>query len=191
MYLRDEHALIPAGCKERERKIGVRRSRAMQSFFAALTLEHVPVGHVRDGEEVRRNLVPPLAQVDFDRRRGVNRVPLVRVHRHTEEARIGLQNLDDISQISNIDRIRSLTKLLDLLLGKYHQLYNTSRSPSRRSSTYVNHLGLVPRLQVPQHRGLVQVGQVGHVLALLKLGRVHLGDLLALEGLFLKAVKKR
>ena len=56
--------------------------------------------------------------------------------------------------------------------------------------THVNHLGLVTRFQVPQHRGLVEVGQVGHVLALFELGRVHLGDLVALQDLFLKAVIK-
>ena len=60
--------------------------------LVALTLEHVPVGHVGDGEEVRRDLVPPLAQVDLDRRQRVDRVPLVRVHRHAEQAGVGLQH---------------------------------------------------------------------------------------------------
>ena len=58
------------------------------------------------------------------------------------------------------------------------------------ADTYVDHFGLVARLEVPQHRRLVQVGQVGHVLALLELGRVHLGDLVALEALFLKEEEK-
>ena len=40
---------------------------------------------------MRRDFVPPLAQVDLDRRRGVDRVPLVRVNRHAKEARVGLQ----------------------------------------------------------------------------------------------------
>ena len=134
----------------------------MLSLFA-LTLEHVPVGHVGDGEEVRRDLVPPLAQVDLDRRQRVDRVPLVRVHRHAEQAGVGLQK-SDIQRTYNIAKISA--------------------------DTYVDHFGLVARLEVPQHRRLVQVGQVGHVLALFELGRVHLGDLVALEALFLKEEEK-
>ena len=37
----------------------------------------------------------------------------------------------------------------------------------------VDHLGLVTGLQVPEDGGIVEVGQVDHVLALLKLRRVH------------------
>ena len=36
----------------------------------------------------------------------------------------------------------------------------------------VDHLGLVTGLQVPEDRGIIEVGQVDHVLALLKLRRV-------------------
>ena len=36
----------------------------------------------------------------------------------------------------------------------------------------MDHLGLVAGLQVPEDRGIVEVGQVDHVLALLKLRRV-------------------
>ena len=38
----------------------------------------------------------------------------------------------------------------------------------------MDHLGLVAGLQVPEDGGVVEEGQVHHVLALLKLGRVHL-----------------
>ena len=38
----------------------------------------------------------------------------------------------------------------------------------------VDHLGLVAGLQVPEDGGVVEEGQVHHVLALLELGRVHL-----------------
>ncbi len=40
--------------------------------------------------------------------------------------------------------------------------------------THVDELGLVAGLEVVEDGGLVEVGQVGHVLTLLKLGRVHL-----------------
>ena len=53
---------------------------------------------------------------------------------------------------------------------------------------YINQLALIARFQVPQDRRLIQVGQVGHVLALLKLGRIDLPNQLRLEGLFLKFV---
>ena len=45
---------------------------------------------------------------------------------------------------------------------------------SRLTRVGVDHLGLVARLQVPEDGGVVEEGQVHHVLALLKLGRVHL-----------------
>ena len=54
-------------------------------------------------------------------------------------------------------------------------------------ATHVDELGVVALLQVVQHRSVVQVGQVGHVLALLKLGRVHLLQRRLLELLLLRA----
>jgi len=49
----------------------------------------------------------------------------------------------------------------------------------------VDQLGLESHLQVVEHRGVVQEGQVGHVFAFLKLGRVHLANLGGLEHFFL------
>merc|ERR1719430_2020275 len=46
----------------------------------------------------------------------------------------------------------------------------------------VDELGLVASLQVPEHGGVVEVGQVDHVLALLKLGRVDATNAASLEG---------
>jgi len=40
--------------------------------------------------------------------------------------------------------------------------------------THVDVAASVARTQVVQHGSLVQVGQVGHVLNLLELGRIHL-----------------
>merc|ERR1712012_1052831 len=45
----------------------------------------------------------------------------------------------------------------------------------------VDQLGLVPGLQVPEDGGVVEVGQVDHVLALLELGRVDTANLASLE----------
>ena len=49
--------------------------------------------------------------------------------------------------------------------------------------SYVDQLGLVSRPEVMEDRGLVEIGEVGHVLTLLKLGRVDLLDLISLEHL--------
>ena len=46
----------------------------------------------------------------------------------------------------------------------------------------MDHLALVPGLQVPEHRGIVEEGQVDHVFALLKLGRVHSSNLTGFQG---------
>ena len=45
----------------------------------------------------------------------------------------------------------------------------------------MDHLGLVASLQVPEDGGVVEEGQVDHVLALLELGRVHPADELGLH----------
>ena len=86
-----------------------------------------------------RDLIPPLAQVQFHYSWGVDRVTLVRVNHNAKEARVG-----------------------------------------------VDKFGLVADLQVMEHRSIIEEGQVGHVLTLLKLGRIDLPQLLALEDFFLK-----
>ena len=50
----------------------------------------------------------------------------------------------------------------------------------------VDQLGLEADLQVVKDRGVVQVSQVGHVLALFKLGWIDLANFLRLEDLFLE-----
>ena len=54
-------------------------------------------------------------------------------------------------------------------------------------SAYIDQFGLVAGPQVVKDRGLIEIGEVRHVLALLKLGRVDLLDLLLLEDLLLMA----
>jgi hypothetical protein len=48
------------------------------------------VGPLGDGEDVGRDLIPPLAPVELDGAGGVDGEPLVGVHRDTEEARVSL-----------------------------------------------------------------------------------------------------
>lgn len=56
-----------------------------------LTHQHVVVGIVRDGEEVRRNFVTLLPLVYLSHFCAVDGQPFVWVDRHAEEARVGLQ----------------------------------------------------------------------------------------------------
>ncbi len=50
----------------------------------------------------------------------------------------------------------------------------------------VDELADISALEIPQDRRLIQEGEVGHVLTLLKLGWIDLSYLITLEGLFLK-----
>ena len=100
--------------------------------------QHVTVGSLRDGPQMRWDFIPPLAQVQLDHSWGVDGEPLVRVDDNAEEARVG-----------------------------------------------VDKLGLVPGFQVVEDGGVIEEGQVGHVVTLLKLGRVDGPTLLRLERLFL------
>jgi len=56
----------------------------------------------------------------------------------------------------------------------------------RRILTGVDELGLVTDLQVMEDRAVIEEGQVGHILALLKLGRVDLSNLIGGEDFFLE-----
>ena len=51
----------------------------------------------------------------------------------------------------------------------------------------VDQLGLVPGLQVPEDRGIIEECQIGHVFALLEFWRVDLSHQICLEGLLLMA----
>lgn len=60
----------------------------------ALTHEHVMVGIVRDGEEVRRHFCTFLAFVHLGHSSAINGQPLVRVDCHTEQAGVGLEGAE-------------------------------------------------------------------------------------------------
>ena len=52
--------------------------------------------------------------------------------------------------------------------------------------TGVDELGLVAALQVMEDRSIIEVGQIDHVITLLKLGWIDLTDFRRFEGFFLK-----
>ena len=66
---------------------------------------------------------------------------------------------------------------------------NNSWFNALSKNAYIDEFTLVASLQVPKDRGLVQVGQVGHVLAFLKLGWIDGNHRLVLEDLFLQKLK--
>ena len=92
-----------------------------------LTETHGPVGTLSDGEDMRGDLVPPLATVETHRPHGVDGEPLVGVHGDTEETGVGVDE------------------------------------PLN-----------VPLLQIEEDRGVIEIGEVRHVLTAVVLGRVHL-----------------
>lgn len=63
-----------------------------------LTHQHVVVGIVRDGEKVRRNFVAFLPLVYLGHFSAIDGQPFVRVDRHAEEARIGLEVGENIKR---------------------------------------------------------------------------------------------
>ena len=68
---------------------------SLRISFGLLTLQHVLVGVVRDGEEMRGHLSLPLAPVGVDDLLGVDGQAPVRVHSHTEQAGVGLEDRGD------------------------------------------------------------------------------------------------
>ena len=93
---------------------------------------------------MRRDLIPSFAQVESDGCLGVDGVSLVRVDSHTEQAGVGLK-----VKLKWPDFIK----------------YNKS---------HIDQFCLVSGPQVVEDRGLIEIGEVGHVLAFLKLRRIHL-----------------
>ena len=71
------------------------------------------VGTLGNGEDVGRDLVPPLAAVQPDRAHRVDGEPLVRVDGDTEEAGVGLNN----QSISEMTILFLAKKLLLFLLS--------------------------------------------------------------------------
>lgn len=63
---------------------------------------------------------------------------------------------------------------------------NTAQPLPRKRATYIDELMIISLLQIVEYGGIVEVCQVGHILGLLVLGRVHLGHLLLLEGFLLR-----
>ena len=60
------------------------------------TLQHVGVGIVGDGEDVRRHLRLSAPAVLGHNARRVDGQPLVRVHGHAEQTRVGLRIYPDV-----------------------------------------------------------------------------------------------
>ena len=55
--------------------------------------QHVAVGSLSDGPQVRRHFILPLAKVHFTRSFCIDRIPLVGVHHNAEQSRISVDQL--------------------------------------------------------------------------------------------------
>ena len=102
---------------------------------------------------MRRDLSSSLSFVHVDDSRCVDRVPLVRIDGYTEKSRVGLL---------------------------HHQQVKSKFTET--SDTHVDQLCKIPLLQVVKDRGIVEICQVGHVLAFFVLWRIQL-----LEKVFLQS----
>lgn len=65
-----------------------------------LTAQHVIVGTVCNGVDVRRRLRAAFALVGSDHRSSIDRQPFVWIDCHTEEARVRLRKQEDMTQHS-------------------------------------------------------------------------------------------
>jgi hypothetical protein len=52
--------------------------------------QHVAVGSLSDGPQVRRHFILPLTKIQLDNSSSVDGVPFVRIHHNTEETRVGV-----------------------------------------------------------------------------------------------------
>lgn len=120
--------------------------------FNAPTSQHVVVGVVCDGVDVRRRLGAAFALVGSNHGGCVDRQPFVWIHRHAEEAGVGLRKPHSV------------------------EVAGCASQDVRRRWTHIDHPGRVASPQVVQHGRLVEVRQHGHVLDHVILGRVHLLD---------------
>jgi len=59
--------------------------------------QHVTVGSLSDGPQMRRNFISPLAKVKLDYSGGVDWKPFVRVDNNTEKTRVGVDQLGLVS----------------------------------------------------------------------------------------------
>lgn len=79
-------------------------------------------------------------------------------------------------------RLANRRKTLETKLDKaLFVLGSEGRERDSPSLPYVDELGVVTLLQVVEDRSIVEVGQIGHILGFLILGRVHLLQLVLLE----------
>ena len=88
------------------------------------TCQHVLVGIVRDGEDMRRSFTPLLSSVGHHHLLVVDRQPLVGVDRHTEQPRVRLRE----SETGEVDEDATFSRFKKYI----YFLINEKRSFSRR-----------------------------------------------------------
>ena len=107
------------------------------------------------------HLIAPFPKVNLDSGGGVDGEPLVRVDRHAEQPAVCVDQLAHISKEERLRRMCPCFTFEPKSMNIAHVMILNSCWP--------------PGFEIVQHTGLVEVGEVAHVLASLKLGRVYLG----------------
>merc|ERR1719208_64450 len=93
-----------------------------QHGVVLLVLQHVSVGTLSNGPEMRRNLITPLAKIDLADSVSVQRITLVGVDNNHEETRVGMDHLGLVSGLQipedrsvieegQVDHVLALLKL--------------------------------------------------------------------------------
>ena len=95
--------------------------------------QHVAVGSLSDGPQVRGDFILPLTKIHLDDGSGVDGVPLVGVYHNTEETRVGVDELGDetyfqvpedrgVIQESQVSHVFALLKLGRIDLANLRRL---------------------------------------------------------------------
>jgi len=101
---------------------------------------------------------------------------------------LGVVQHASVGSLSNSPQVRGalITPLAQVDLGHPGSVDGVTLvgvdNHHKQTRVGVDHLGLVTGLQVPEDRSVIKEGQVDHVLALLKLGRVDLANINSLVG---------
>merc|ERR1719341_1817037 len=167
---------------------GTRLSSDKDGLVAASNV-HALVGSLSDGEDMGTALVPPLADVQLHGAEGVDGEPLVGVNGNTEEARVGIDQLVDITddrvpQNTGVTQEGKVSHVLGaVVLGRVH-LVNLLLLEDLHLSTdldgaLVSVLGLEGALEVA---AISLVGDPVRLLGVIRLSLVlHLQLILDLE----------
>lgn len=152
--LRDENWLIFSVWKREERITGGCANWTPVNIMKAMmiTSQHVLVGIVWDGEDVRRSFSPLLSSVGNNHLLVVDRQPLVGVDCHTEEPRVGLWEIEHKTTVLNVQYTEPGAFRCYVCMLMVHTLSSISlgsATPPPAVSFFISEWGQVVRSSAP------------------------------------------